>query len=211
MISVLLADDHAIFRESLKHLLNSTGKYEIVGESGDAVNVLPILNEKKVDVLILDLAMGHSDYFDLIKRIKIHYPKLPIVILSMHDEIQLVRNILATGVAAYVSKNCDFSILTAALEKALAGGKYISPKISEQLILSLNKKDLLPHQLLTPREFHIFSMLGKGVSITMIAASLSLSAKTISSHKARIMQKMGLKNNADLVKYYLHLDESLVE
>jgi len=150
--------------------------------------------------------MGHSDYFDLIKRIKIHHPKLPIVILSMHDEIQLVRNILATGVSAFVSKDCDFSVLTTALEKALSGGKFISPKISEQLILSLNKKDVLPHQLLTPREYHIFLMLGKGVSITLIAVSLSLSAKTISSHKARIMQKMGLKNNADLVKYYLQLE-----
>lgn len=208
MISVLLADDHAIFRESLKSLLSGTGQYEVVGECGDAASILPFLKENTIDVLVLDLNMGHADYFDLIKRIKIHHPKLPIVILSMHDEIQLVRNILATGVSAYVSKSCDFSILTAALEKALSGGKYISPSISEQLVLSLNKKDLLPHQLLTPREFHIFSMLGQGVAITLIAANLSLSAKTISSHKARIMQKMGLKNNADLVKYYLHLEDS---
>lgn len=209
MHNIVIVDDHEIFRETLRHTLNAVDLYNVVGEAENPSKVMALLDDT-VDIMILDISMGNYDVFDLIKRVGIHHPNIKIIILSMHDEERIVRNALATGVNAYISKDSKMSNLITAIDRALAGHKYISENISEMLVNSFNRSDSSPHELLTSRELHVFTMLGKGVSINQIASDLKLSAKTISSHKARLMQKMNIQNNAELIKYYLNseLNES---
>ncbi len=203
MNNIVIVDDHGIFREALKHTLNAVDLYNVVGEADDPVKVMSLLDET-IDVITLDLNMGNYDVIDLIKRIRIYHPHIKIVVLSMHDQEHVVRNVLASGVHAYVSKGACMRHLISAIERSLAGHRYLSENISEILLNSSNNQSVLPHELLSSRELHVFTMLGKGVKINQIAEDLKLSAKTISSHKARIMQKMNLASNAELIKYYLN-------
>lgn len=203
MCNIIVVDDHAIFREALKHTLTAVESYNVVGDAGDPAKVMNLLDES-VDVITLDLSMGNYDAIDLIKRIRIYHPHIKIVVLSMHDQEHVVRNALASGIHAYVSKGANMTHLISAIERSLAGQRYLSDNISEMLMNSPKNQTALPHELLSSRELHVFTMLGKGVKLNQIAKDLKLSAKTISTHKARIMQKMNLASNAELIKYYLN-------
>jgi two-component system, NarL family, invasion response regulator UvrY len=158
---------------------------------------------EKIDILIADISVDGTDMFALIKRVKSKYPNMPIITLSMHEDLYVVKSILKAGADAYVSKKSPYVDLLHAIKSSMSGKKYICPETSLLFAASVNLYEDKSHEKLTYREFHIFSLLAQGTSVNDIAKSLNLSPKTISSHKSRMMEKMAFKSNADMVKYYL--------
>lgn len=205
MHNVVIADTHAIFRETLRYCLDNLPAYHVMGEADSADGVISQLNES-IDILILELYLKNDDVFSLIKHIRHEYPQLKVVVLSMYSEANLVRKAISSGVDAYVSKSSNISQLCTALQKVLSNNKYLSQNITEVLLNSLDQKADSLHELLTDRELEIFTMLGRGLSNNKIASQLTLSAKTVSTHKRRVMQKMHLSSNAAIIKYFLNLD-----
>lgn len=203
MHKILIADSHSIFRETLGHYLEKLNNYHVAGEVDSADAVIAQLNTG-IDILILELSLNKDDVFSLIKRVRHEYSALKIVVLSMHTQEDVVRKALSSGIDAYVSKSSNIIHLNTALQKVLSGNKYFSDSISDIVLNSINHKDGLPHELLTDRELEVFIMLGRGFSSNDIASELALSAKTVSTHKSKIMQKMHLSSNADLIKYYVN-------
>jgi len=202
MIRVVIADDHQILREGLKQLLQAAGDLEVVGEAGDGFEVLDRVRRDEFDVLLLDMSMPGKSGVELIKQVKGEKPKLRILVLSMHEEHQYAVRAIRAGASGYLTKESAASQLVAAIRKVGGGGAYITPEVAERLA-----QDAMPHAegplhaSLSDREFEVFHMLVDGVSVNEIAARLHLSAKTISTHKARLMEKLGVDSTADLVHY----------
>lgn len=203
MCKIIILDESAVFREALRAALNTIDKLEVVGETGMPSTALSIAQQEMPDLVILDITIGSYDLMDLIKRLRTKNNRIKIIVLSMVTQEHIVKNALSVGINAYVSKSSGMSTLVTAIDKVLDGHKYISEEISEVLVNSLSQDNQQSFHLLSDRELHIFKMLGKGVPIAKIAEDLKLSPKTISSHKARIKQKLQLKSNAELYKYYL--------
>lgn len=201
MIRVFIADDHAIIRDGLKQII-SFSNMEVAGEAGDGDEVLQKVRTVQFDVLVLDMSMPGKSGIALIQQIKAIRPALPILVLSMHQESQYAVQAMRAGAAGYITKNTASSQLIEGIRKVAEGGSFVSPGISEKLIRQMHKPDAdLPHTQLTPREFQIFNMLVEGHSVNDIARILSLSNKTISTHKAAILQKMEASTTANLVYY----------
>ncbi len=202
MIRILIADDHAIVREGLKQLFALDKDVVIVGEAANGGQVLDALRAGGIDLVLLDMTMSGISGANLISRIRLqdHYP--PILVLSMHNEPQIARRALNAGAAGYLTKDSGHEILGAAVRKVAAGGNFIEHELAEKLAFenSVNKSALL-HECLSDREMLIFRMLVNGPSINAVAAELGISNKTVSAHKARVMQKMGFDNNAQLMRY----------
>jgi DNA-binding NarL/FixJ family response regulator len=202
MIRVVIADDHQILREGLKQLLQAAGDLEVVGEAGDGFEVLDRVRREEFDVLLLDMSMPGKSGVELIKQVKAEKPKLRILVLSMHEEHQYAVRAIRAGASGYLTKESAASQLGAAIRTVAAGGAYITPEVAERLA-----QDAMPHAdgplhaTLSDREFEVFHMLVDGMSVNEIAARLHLSAKTISTHKARLMEKLGVDSTADLVHY----------
>jgi DNA-binding NarL/FixJ family response regulator len=202
MIRVVIADDHQILREGLKQLLQAAGDLEVVGEAGDGFEVLDRVRRDEFDVLLLDMSMPGKSGVELIKQVKSEKPKLRILVLSMHEEHQYAVRAIRAGASGYLTKESAASQLVAAIRKVGGGGAYITPEVAERLA-----QDAMPHAQgplhasLSDREFEVFRMLVDGMSVNDIAARLHLSAKTISTHKARLMEKLGVDSTADLVHY----------
>jgi DNA-binding NarL/FixJ family response regulator len=202
MIGVLLADDHAIVRAGLKEILADTGDIRVEGEAGTGQEVLARIRARDFDVLVLDMSMPGRSGIELIKQVKKEKPKLRILILSMHAEAQYAVRALKAGASGYLSKDGAADQLVAAIRRIAAGGAFVSPEAAERLALDFDRPaDAPPHTLLSDREFQVFQAIVAGKSITAIGAELSLSVKTISTHKTRILEKMGLSNQAELVRY----------
>ncbi|HWV62863.1 MAG TPA: response regulator transcription factor [Oxalicibacterium sp.] len=201
MIRVFIADDHAIIRDGLKQII-SFSNMEVAGEAGDGDEVLQKVRTMQFDVLVLDMSMPGKSGIALIQQIKAIRPALPILVLSMHQESQYAVQAMRAGAAGYITKNTASSQLIEGIRKVAEGGSFVSPGISEKLIRQMQKPDAdLPHTQLTPREFQIFNMLVEGHSVNDIARILSLSNKTISTHKAAILHKMEASTTANLVYY----------
>jgi len=204
MIRVVLADDHAILREGLKQLLTADGGFEVVGEARDGHEVMQRVRELEFDVLVLDMSMPGRSGIELIKQVKGEKPKQRILVLSMHEEHQYAVRAIRAGASGYLTKEAASSRLVMALKKVAAGGAYISEGVAEQLALGNmpgNKGE--PHEALSDREFQVFRMLAEGKSVADIAERLTLSVKTVSTHKANILQKMGLATTGELIRYAL--------
>lgn len=202
MIRILIADDHAIIRDGLKQIISFVSNMEVAGEAGDGDEVLHKVRTLQFDVLVLDMSMPGKSGIALIQQIKAIRPELPVLILSMHQESQYAVQAMRAGAAGYITKNTASSQLIEGIRRVAEGGSFVSPGISEKLIRQMHKPDAdLPHTRLTPREFQIFNMLVEGHSINDIARILSLSNKTISTHKAAILQKMEASTTATLVYY----------
>lgn len=202
MIRVFIADDHAIIRDGLKQIISFVSNMEVAGEAGDGDEVLQKVRTLPFDVLVLDMSMPGKSGIALIQQIKAIKPELPILVLSMHQESQYAVQAMRAGAAGYITKNTASSQLIEGIRKVAEGGSFVSPGISEKLIRQMHKPDAdLPHTQLTPREFQIFNMLVEGHSVNDIARILSLSNKTISTHKAAILQKMEAATTANLVYY----------
>jgi len=204
MIKVLLADDHAIIRDGLKQILAETDDLKVCGEAADGNEVLRQVREADWDVLVLDISMPGRSGLEVVKMVKELKPKLPVLILSMHHEDQYAVRALRAGASGYLTKEADADHLIGVIRKVAQGGVYISGTVAELLARDIMPaNDGLPHQALSDREFQVFRMIAAGQGITEIADALTLSVKTVSTHKARIMQKMNLANQAELIRYAL--------
>ena len=202
MIRVLIADDHAIVRGGLKQLLALTNDVEVAGEATNGEQVMEQLRNGCFDLVLLDMSMPGISGVDLIARIRIRDARLPILVLSMRNETQLVRRALKAGASGYLTKDNEPETLMAAISKTAAGGRFIDPLLVEQMVFGVDTPGLdQAHERLSNRECQILSLLARGKSVNQIADELTISNKTVSTHKARLMQKMNFSSNADLVRY----------
>ncbi|MRV70388.1 response regulator [Duganella sp. FT92W] len=204
MIRVLIADDHAILRDGLKLILSECADMVVAGEAEDGDAVLAMIRDRDWDVLVLDMAMPGKSGIELLKRVKSERPRMPVLVLSMQDDSQYAVRSLKAGASGYVCKAGASAELVKAIRKVAAGGMFISPSIAENLAFGLSTNVEAPrHSLLTAREYEVFMLIASGHGTTAIANRLHLSVKTISTHKARIMEKMEFASTADLIKYAL--------
>ena len=204
MIRVVIADDHTILREGLKQLLQATEDFEVVGEAGDGHEVLHQVRSREFDVLLLDMSMPGKSGMERIKQVKAERPKLRVLVLSMHEEHQYAVRAIRSGASGYLTKESASTQLVTAIRKVAGGGAFISAEVAEQLALSAMPNAEGPlHGSLSDREYQVFRLLVAGEGVTQIAAQLNLSVKTVSTHKARLMEKLGIDNAAELVRYAL--------
>jgi DNA-binding NarL/FixJ family response regulator len=210
MIRVVLADDHRMVRAGLKEILADTGDIEVVGEATNGHEVMARVRELALDVLVLDMSMPGRSGIELIRQVKTEKAALRILVLSMHSEQQYAVRALKAGAAGYLTKESAADELVAAIRRIAGGGAYVSPETAQRLALGLDAGAERPaHASLSDREMQVFQMIAGGKSVTEIADALTLSVKTVSTHKARIMQKLDLHNQTELIRYALrhHLIE----
>jgi DNA-binding NarL/FixJ family response regulator len=212
MIRVLLADDHAIVRAGLKEILSDTGDMTVAGEATNGQEVMAQVRAQDFDVAVLDLSMPGRSGIELIKQVKDEKPRLRILVLTMHSEEQYAVRALKAGASGFLTKETAADQLVAAIRRIAGGGAYVSPQTAERLVLdAAPRADAAPHTLLSDREFQVLQMIAGGSTVGDIAKKLSLSVKTVSTHKTRILHKMGLANQAELIRYALEhklLDDS---
>ncbi len=202
MIRLMIADDHAVVRNGIKLMLALASDMELVGEAVDGAVVLHQVREGGIDLLLLDMNMPGISGVDLIGRVKLCRPELPILVFTMHNDAQLAMRALKAGASGFITKDSEPETLLAAIRKVSAGGKYLDPVVAEQIALdATSTKMQLPHTLLSDRELEVFRMLVTGKSSNEIAENLCISNKTISTHKTHLMEKMNLHSIADLVRY----------
>lgn len=201
MIRVLIADDHAIVRGGLKQIVGTTADIVVAGEAAQGSEVLDRLRAESVDLLLLDMSMPGVSGIDLIRRIRAERPTLPVLVLTIHNEAQVVSRALRAGASGYVTKDSDPDVLLAAIRKLASGGRFLDPRLVDAMVFETHSDDARPHEILSDREFQVLQMLAAGKSINEVAGTLVLSAKTISTHKMRLMQKLGLASNAELIRY----------
>jgi two-component system invasion response regulator UvrY len=201
-IRVLIVDDHAIVRDGLGRILGAAGDMAVVGEAADGIEALREIGTCHPDVALVDISMPGMSGIDLIARIHAGHPQLPVLILSMHKEEQFAVRALKAGAAGYLTKDCAPEQLAQAIRRVAAGGKYITAEVATALANAILPASMgPPHELLSNREFQVFRKLAAGRSVNEIAQDLSLSPNTVSTHKRRLMQKLGAENNAALVRY----------
>ena len=201
---VLISDDHAVFRRGLRETLAEAFPRVAFGEATTAQETLDQVRRQDWDVVVLDISMPGKSGLDILDDLKRLRPKLPILLLSMHPEQQFARRALKAGAAGYLTKDGVPEELKQAIKKITAGGRYVSATLAEKLALDLREGADLPlHELLSDREFQVLRMIASGKTVKEISVDLSLSVKTVSTYRARIMEKTGMKTNADLIRYAL--------
>jgi DNA-binding NarL/FixJ family response regulator len=206
-IEILIADDHAIIRDGLKQIFSDTDDIIVAGEAANGHEVMVKIRQREWDALLLDMSMPGRNGFDLIRQIKAEKPSLPILVLSMHGEEQYALRALRAGASGYLTKESDSELLSAVIRKVAAGGVYVSAELAEQMARDrMPNVEQKPHALLSEREYQVFLLIVSGQGLTAIADQLSLSVKTISTHKTRILQKMGMANATELVRYAIAND-----
>lgn len=202
MIRIVIADDHTIMREGLKRILDGAEDICVVGEAVDGFEALAHVRKGGFDLLMLDLSMPGRSGVELIRQIKDEVPKLPILILTMHEEEQYAVRAIRAGARGYLTKESAGTQLLSAIRKVASGRPYISSEVAEQLAMdAMSSSEQLPHKELSNREFEVFNLLVSGKSITEIADLLHLSSKTVSTHKTRIMHKMNMHSFSEMVQY----------
>lgn len=202
MTRVLLADDHAIIRDGVKQILADTEDLSVVGEAANGNELLRLLAERECDVLVLDISMPGKNGLELIKLIRQYKPRLPILVFSMHQEEQYALRALHAGASGYLTKESDGELLITAIRKVAAGGVVVSEKVAEMLARErMPQPSDEPHTRLSDREYQIFEKIIFGTRPTDIASELNLSIKTVSTHKSRILQKMNMSADAELIRY----------
>jgi len=203
-MKVIIADDHSIVRKGLKQILLEEYPFAEVAEASNAEELINLTMSDGWDVVITDLSMPGRSGLDALRQIREAYPKLPVLVLSMHPEDQYAIRVLKAGASGYLNKDTAQDELVQAMRKVLVGKKYISAKVAEQMADAIEgNNDSALHELLSDREFDVLKMLASGKSVSEIAISLSLSSTTVSTYRARIMEKMKMKSNADLTRYAL--------
>lgn len=210
VINVLIADDHVIVRNGLRQLFGLMGDINVAGEATNGAEVLEALRHHEFDLILLDLTMPGISGISLIGHIRALNATLPILVLSMHNELQIAKRVLQAGASGFVTKGSMESILMDAVRRVAAGGRYIDPAIAEQMMFEKSVSgESVPHERLSERELLIMKLIAKGLAINNIAEELCISNKTVSTHKARLMQKMNFQSNAELVRYTA--DHGLIE
>ncbi len=205
MIKIVIADDHDIVRAGLKQIISDTRDMKVTGESGCAEQLIELIKKNEYDVVLLDLKMPGMNGLDAIKHIKALKPDLPVIVLSMHAEDQYAVRTIRAGASGYITKETASENLVAAIKKAVAGGRYISPALAESLADSIawGGIDAPLHDNLTDREFQVMCMIASGKSVSEIASELFLSVKTISTYRQRLLTKMNMKNNSEITHYVI--------
>jgi DNA-binding NarL/FixJ family response regulator len=202
VISLLVVEDHAIVRAGLKQLFALVADMSVAGEAASGLQAMEFLRGAQVDLVLLDMGMPGIAGADLITRMHAHHPRLPVLVLSMHNEPQIARRALQAGAGGYVTKDSEPELLLAAIRKVAAGGRFIDPALAEQMAFeTVSPPRERPHEALTDREYQILRLLVRGATINEVAGQLLISSKTVSTHKARLMRKMDLRSNAGLVRY----------
>ena len=203
-MKILIADDHAIVRRGLKEILLDEYPSSIIGDASDAEELLKKVFQEHWDLIISDLSMPGRSGLDALKQIKQAFPKLPVLIMSIYSEDQYAVRALRAGASGYFNKNSIHEDLFKAIESVRKGKKYITPAVAEKLAEAFPTGGTeQPHQLLSDREFEVFKLLASGKTVSEIAYQLSLSANTVSTYRSRILEKMNLHSNSELIRYAL--------
>jgi two-component system invasion response regulator UvrY len=202
MLKILLADDHAVVRQGIKQIISSAYNQAAFGEACNLRELHEMINKEAWDVVILDLAFPDGNALEILKQIKKDYSNLPVLILSMYPEDQYAIRTIRAGASGYLSKESAPEELVQAIRKIIAGGEYISPTVAEQLVhYARHEDDQPPHKYLSDREFQVLCMIASGKELKEISQELSLSSKTISTYRSRLLGKMNMKTNAELTHY----------
>ncbi len=204
MINVLLVDDHTILRDGLKQIFSECSDIHVVGEAAEGLAALKQIHSLPIDVVIMDMSMPGRSGLELLKQVKTEKPKLPVLILSMHSEEQYAVRAYRAGASGYLTKDSASTLLVSAIRKVAQGGIFISSNTAERLAMEFSGKHVeqsLPHTALSDREFQVFKLIADGLGLTEIAQQLSLSVKTVSTHKTHIMEKMRANTTAELIRY----------
>ena len=204
MIRVLVADDHTIVREGLKQILAKSGDLAVAGEAANGNDTLKMVREQEWDVLVTDMSMPGRNGLELIKLVKAARPKLPVLVLSMYGEEQFAVRAIRAGASGYLNKESASDQLVNAIRKIAGGGVFVSPAVAEALLRNVRDgSSKLPHEQLSDRELQVLQLIAAGNSLNAIAAQLNLSPKTVSTHKTRLLEKMHMSNQAELIRYAL--------
>ena len=202
MKKILIVDDHEVVREGVKKILNEQPSAATFGEASTAPEVIRLVREQDWDVVVLDLSVGDRGGLEILKELKQIRPRLPVLILSMHSEEQYARRAFKAGAAGYITKGSPREELVKAINKVIEGGVYISPALAERLAIDLGSDtERAPHEALSDREFEVMRLIASGKTVGEIAGMLNLSDSTISTYRARVLEKMRMKNNAELTHY----------
>ncbi len=199
MFRILVIDDHEVVREGIKGIFAADAAE--FGEACNQAEALKHLRERDWDIAVLDISLAGRSGLEVLKEIKQLRPRLPVLILSMHAEEQYAMRAFKAGAAGYISKGSSRDELRAAILKVIKGGRYISPSLAEKMVVDLSTSDKLPHETLSDRELEVLCLIASGRTVGEIAAQLSLSDKTISTYRRRILDKMGMNTNAELTHY----------
>lgn len=204
MTQVLIVDDHMIIRRGLRQILSENPAIGDIHEAEDGPSALRCLRDTRIDVVLLDIALGERDGLDVLKTLHAEFPRIGVVMLSVYPENQFALRAIRSGAHAYLNKGCSPDILYAAIAKVASGGLYVTPTVAELLAHDVRGDadgEKPPHESLSNREFQVLQLLAQGRSVTQIALQLTLSANTISTYRARIFDKLQLHNPADLFAY----------
>jgi two-component system, NarL family, invasion response regulator UvrY len=204
MLRILTVDDHAVVRNGVKSIFERDPGSVTFGEASTAQEASRLVREQEWDVVVLDITLGDRSGIEVMKELKHIRPKLPVLILSMHSEAQYARRAFKAGAAGYITKDSLPDELARAIQKVAQGGKYVSPALAEMLVGDIdNRLDRAPHEGLSDREFEIMCLIASGKTVTEIANTLSRSVKTISTYRARILEKTGMRTNAEITYYVI--------
>src|ERR1051325_1419033 len=210
MIKVCVVDDHAVVREGLKRIIAENPGMAVTAEAGDGHEAIRVIQSQPCDVVLLDITMPNKNGLDVLKQLHSESPRLPVLVLSMHAEDQYAVRVLRAGAAGYLTKESAPAKLVQAIRKVVRGGRYVSQSLAEKLVFDLDGDSTkAPHEVLSDREYQVLCMIASGKTVTMIAVDLGLSVKTVSTYRVRILEKLNMKNNAELTRYAIK--EGLVD
>jgi len=205
MKRILIIDDHAVVRDGVKKIFEEQTGPVVFGEASTRLEALQLAREQDWDLAVLDLSLGSHSGLEVLKELKQIRPQLPVLILSMHSEEQYARRAFKAGASGYIAKDSSRVDLAIALQKVASGGRYVTSALAEKLVIDLGgASDRPAHETLSDREFEVMRLIASGKTVTEIAELLSLSDKTISTYRTRILEKMEMKTNAELIRYAIH-------
>jgi two-component system, NarL family, invasion response regulator UvrY len=204
MLRILTVDDHAIVRNGVKNLFEGRPGAVAFGEASNAPEAVQLVREQEWDVVVMDITLGDRSGIEVMKELRLIRPKLPVLILSMHSEAQYARRAFKAGAAGYITKDSLPDELARAINKVADGGKYVSPTLAELLVMDVSgDAERAPYETLSDREFEIMCLIASGKTVSEIAELLSRSVKTISTYRSRILEKMGMRTNAEITFYVI--------
>ena len=203
-IKVFITDDHEVVRHGLKHIISQVSDIEVIGEAENGAQLLETIPGLEVDVILMDIEMPEKNGLETLIQLKALCPDLPVIILSIFQEEQYGLRLINYGAAGYLSKTCPPEQLIEAIKKVSKGGKYITPALSEKLVMSFGTRSgKLIHETLSNREYQVFFMIASGQKLRDIASELSISINTVNAHRTNIMKKMEMNSNSELIRYAL--------
>lgn len=202
-ITVLLVDDHTVVRDGIRLMLGTARDIAVTGEADTALGAMRMIREQAFDVALVDIALPDRNGLELLKQLRAEQPKLAVLILSMYSEEVYALRAIKYGAVGYLTKNCSATTVVAAVRKAAAGGRHVSPALAEKLANMLSHNNVALHEELSNREIEVLRYLAAGASLLKIGDSMHISTSTVATYRARILQKMGMKSNVELARYAL--------